>query len=54
MLESKDDLKKRLGRSPDFADMLSMRMIRHVRDEDKQVRDEDLGVFEVDWSDTIL
>lgn len=45
-MESKEEMKKRLNRSPDYADNLMMHMIRFVRDEIQTVKDEDLWVFE--------
>lgn len=52
-LESKEELRVRLGRSPDYADMIMMRMIWHVREEETNVRQQDLGVFETDWNSVL-
>ena len=52
-LESKEEMKKRLGRSPDYSDNLCMRMIWIVRDEVQHVQDSDLGVFETNWDEVL-
>ena len=46
LLESKQDLKVRLWWSPDYADMIMMRMIWVVREEENNTPEENLWVFE--------
>ncbi len=53
-LESKEDMKKRMnGQSPDHSDALMMRMIWLVKEDNSDVKEEDLGVFEIDYSDVL-
>lgn len=52
-MESKEEMKRRLGRSPDYADNLMMRMIWIVRNDVQTVREEDTGVFETNWDDVL-
>jgi hypothetical protein len=52
-MESKEEMKKRLGRSCDFSDSIMMRMIWFVRDEIQHVQESELGVYEVNY-DSVL
>ena len=53
-LESKEDIKKRLGRSPDYADCIMFRMIWLVKDTEEKM-DTITGVYSMDEAyDSIL
>ena len=51
-IESKDEIRKRINRSPDYADMLMMRMIYVVKELEEHA-DTFTGVAEIDF-DSIL
>ena len=51
-MESKDEIKKRINRSPDYADALMFRMIWLVK-EIETTSNVETGVFETNW-DSVL
>jgi hypothetical protein len=40
LLETKDEMKRRIGRSPDYSDALMMRFIFVVREEESKVEEQ--------------